>query len=118
MTKTLTWDAIEDMAKEAGHRPDTIRKWKEARRRVPYKLRGEFMARAARRGLKLRFEDFDSLALELRDEPRQRVHDAVDLRMPSVGDEREPVQEHAAKLLIRFACSSLRGRCDTVATVA
>jgi hypothetical protein len=59
---TLTWAALEDLAVEAGHRPDTIRKWRE-RRRVPYRLRGEFIEAAkARYGVKMKFADFDRLA--------------------------------------------------------
>jgi hypothetical protein len=59
---TLNWDVLRDIAVAAGYRPDTIRKWRE-RRRIPYRLRGEFIDLARLRGIKgVRFEDFDKLA--------------------------------------------------------
>jgi hypothetical protein len=61
MEDMMTWEAFEEMAVKAGHKHDTIRKWRE-RKRVPYRLRGEFIDAAKKRGFKVRFEDFDKLA--------------------------------------------------------
>jgi len=57
----MTWQTLEEIAVKAGHRPDTIRKWRE-RRRVPYRLRGKFIDLAQKRGLHVRFDDFDKIA--------------------------------------------------------